>query len=199
MRTYTLFGPPMRWISGNSTPDFRTINNFRGQKLKHHIHDLFAEVVKMLQELQVLTLDIQHIDGTKIESSANKYTFVWRGSVEKNKAKLEEKIKKVLGDIDQQIQQDNQESNQQEVPKKIDSNLLKEKLGEINQRLKESSKSTQKQIEKLQNEHLPRLEKYEQQLQTLGDRNSFSKTDEDATFMRMKEDHMKNGRGRLVN
>jgi transposase len=181
------------WISGNSTPDFRTINNFRGQKLKHHIHDLFAEVVKMLQELQVLSLDIQYIDGTKIESAANKYTFVWRGSVEKNKAKLEEKIKKVLGDIDQQIQQDNQEANQQEVPQKIDSNLLKQKLGEINQKLKESSKYTQKQLQKLQEEHLPRLEKYEQQLQTLGDRNSFSKTDEDATFMRMKEDHMRNG------
>jgi transposase len=181
------------WISGNSTPDFRTINNFRGQKLKHHIHDLFAEVVKMLQELQILSLDIQYIDGTKIESAANKYTFVWRGSVEKNKAKLEEKIKKVLGDIDQQIQQDNQEANQQEVPQKIDSNLLKQKLGEINQKLKESSKSTQKQLQKLQEEHLPRLEKYEQQLETLGDRNSFSKTDEDATFMRMKEDHMRNG------
>lgn len=181
------------WISGNSTPDFRTINNFRGQKLKYHIHDLFAEVVKMLQELQVLSLDIQYIDGTKIESAANKYTFVWRGAVEKNKAKLEEKIKKVLGDIDQQIQQDNQEANQQEVPQKIDSNLLKQKLGEINQKLKESSKSTHKQLQKLQEEHLPRLEKYEQQHQTLGDRNSFSKTDEDATFMRMKEDHMKNG------
>lgn len=101
--------------------------------------------------------------------------------------------------IDQQIQQDNQGSNQQEIPQKIDSNLLKEKLGESNQKLKESSKSTQKQIEKLQNEHLPRLEKYEQQLQTLGDRNSFSKTDEDATFMRMKEDHIKNGRRLLVN
>ena len=85
------------WISGNSTPDFRTINNFRGQKLKDHIHYLFAEVVKMLQALEVLSLDIQYIDGTKIESAANKYTFVWRGSVEKNKAKLEERIKKVLG------------------------------------------------------------------------------------------------------
>lgn len=102
--------------------------------------------------------------------------------MEKNKAKLEEKIKKVLGDIDQQIQQDNQETNQQEVPQKIDSNLLKQKLGEINQKLKESSKSTQKQLQKLQEEHLPRLEKYEQQLQTLGDRNSFSKTDEDTHF-----------------
>lgn len=63
MRTYTSFGPPMRWISGNPTPDFRTIYNFRGQRLKHHIHDLFAEVAKMLQELQVLSFDIQYIDG----------------------------------------------------------------------------------------------------------------------------------------
>jgi transposase len=181
------------WISGNSTPDFRTINNFRGQKLKGHIHALFAEVVKMLQELQVLSLDIQYIDGTKIESASNKYTFVWRGSVEKNKVKLEEKIRRVLSDIDQQIQQDSQEANQEEITQKIDSNVLREKLSQINHKLKDSPKSTQKQIQQLQNEHLPRLEKYQQQLQTLGNRNSFSKTDEDATFMRMKEDAMKNG------
>ena len=105
---------------------------------------------------------------------------------EKNKAKLEQKIKKVLADIDQQIQQDNQEANQQEITQKIDTNLLKQKLGELNKKLKESSKSTQKQIQKLQEEHLPRLEMYQQQLQILGDRNSFSKTDQDATFMRMK-------------
>src|SRR5690606_39708634 len=39
----------------------------------------------------------------------------------------------------------------------------------------------------------PRLEKYEQQLATLGERNSYSKTDVDATFMRLKDDHMQNG------
>ena len=55
------------------------------------------------------------------------------------------------------------------------------------------NKAEQKQIKKLQEEYLPRLAKYESQLEKLGDRNSFSKTDEDATFMRMKEDHMKNG------
>ncbi|WP_407933776.1 hypothetical protein [Draconibacterium orientale] len=40
---------------------------------------------------------------------------------------------------------------------------------------------------------MPRLQKYEQQLETLGTRNSYSKTDTDATFMRMKEDLMNNG------
>src|SRR5690606_3074761 len=61
------------------------------------------------------------------------------------------------------------------------------------EKLKEAGKVTQKQLKKLREEHLPRLEKYEQQLATLGERNSYSKTDVDATFMRLKDDHMQNG------
>ena len=76
-------------LSGNSTPDFRTINYFSGKRLKTHTHQLFAEVLKLLQELDFVSLDMQYIDGTKIESSANRYTFVWRKSTEKHKAKLE--------------------------------------------------------------------------------------------------------------
>lgn len=73
------------FISGNSTPDFRTINDFRGKILKESIKELFAEVVKILVEMGYVSLDIQYIDGTKIEAKSNKYTFVWRGSVEKYK------------------------------------------------------------------------------------------------------------------
>lgn len=181
------------WISGNSTPDFRTINYFRGKRLKGEIQKLFADVVRMLHELKYVSLDVQYIDGTKIESAANKYTFVWRGSVEKYKAKLEDKIQSVLDEIDSQTKEDSKEINKQEAPRTIDSKELKAKLAELNSKLKESSKTTQKQLAKLQEEHLPRLEKYERQLETMGDRNSYSKTDPDATFMRMKEDHMKNG------
>lgn len=181
------------WLSGNSTPDFRTINYFRGKRLKNKIQNLFAEVVRLLQSLGYVSLDVQYIDGTKIESASNRYTFVWRGSVEKNKDKLELKIKRILSDINNQIQEDEKTENQQEEFSKIDSDLLKSKLAEINSRLKDLSKASQKQIEKLQKEYLPRLEKYEQQIEILGDRNSYSKTEEDATFMRMKDDHMNNG------
>ena len=66
-------------------------------------------------------------------------------------------------------------------------------MAELNTKLKQSPKAVAKQIEVLQNEHLPRLEKYEKQLEILGDRNSYSKTDTDATFMRLKDDHMQNG------
>lgn len=181
------------FISGNSTPGFRTINEFRGKILKEKIKDLFAEVVKMLVELGYVSLDVQYIDGTKIEAKSNKYTFVWRGSVEKYKEKLETKINTILSDIENSIQSDNQELNKEELPKKINSEELKEKLSELNKRLKEPNKKQTRELQKLQEEHLPKLEKYEKDLEILGDRNSYSKTDLDATFMRMKEDHMMNG------
>ena len=181
------------FISGNSTPDFRTINDFRGKILKDSIKTLFAEVVKMLVEMGYVSLDVQYIDGTKIEAKSNKYTFVWRKTVEKHKERLEGKIKSVLSDIEESILSDNQEVNQEELPKKIDSEELRERLSAINKKLKEPSKKVAKELQKLQEEHLPKLEKYEKDLEIFGDRNSYSKTDHDATFMRMKEDHMKNG------
>ena len=140
-----------------------------------------------------MSLDVQYIDGTKLEAAANKYTFVWRGSVEKNKVKLEEKIKSVIQDIESQTQEDDRTISKAELPQAIDSKLIKEKLSQLNARLKEPDKKTKKKLAELQQECLPRLEKYENQLETLENRNSYSKTDTDATFMRMKEDHMKNG------
>ena len=180
------------WLSGNNTPDFRTINNFRGKRLKENIKDLFSGIVLLLQELGFVSLDVQYVDGTKIESASNRYTFVWRSSVEKNKEKLEAKIQAVLGEVDKHIEQDKQERTAESLPV-IDSTLLREKIGSLNKRLSTMNKAEQKQVKQLQEDYLPRLEKYESQLEKLGDRNSYSKTDESATFMRMKEDHMKNG------
>lgn len=181
------------YISGNSTPDFRTINDFRGKILKNHIQKLFAEVVKMLVEMGYVSLDVQYIDGTKIEAKSNRYTFVWKGSVEKYKEKLEVKINTILSAIENSINSDNQDINKEELPKTINSEELREKLSELNKKLKEPTKKQAKELQKLQDEHLPKLEKYEKDLRVLGKRNSYSKTDEDATFMRLKDDHMQNG------
>jgi transposase len=179
------------WLSGNSTPDFRTINRFRGEHLKEPIKELFTDIVLMLNRLGYLSLDVQYIDGTKIESASNRYTFVWRGSVEKHKSRLEAKIHTLLSQIESHIEEDNQ--SDEEVLKAIDSEELQTKVKELNARSEVMSKIEKKQIKQLQEDYLPRLQKYEEQLKKLGDRNSYSKTDEEATFMRMKEDHMKNG------
>ena len=181
------------WLSGEATPNFRTINQFRGEKLKDKIQDLFGQLVRLMAEMGYVSLDVQYIDGTKIEAAPNRYTFVWRKSVEKNKQKLENKIDSVLNQIESTISADQAEGGEDYLPEKIDSVLLQEKIEKLNQRLSPMNKDQQKQVKHLREEALPRLQKYEQQLEVLGERNSYSKTDTDATFMRMKEDHMKNG------
>lgn len=60
----------------------------------------------MLAARGLVSLDVEYTDGTKIESKANKYTFVGRSTVEKNRAKLMEKIKTLLSQIDDVIAQE---------------------------------------------------------------------------------------------
>lgn len=186
------------WLSGGQTPSFSTINRFRSEHLKDAVNDLFVQVVMKLVEAGQLSLDVQYIDGTKIESVANKYTFVWKKTTEKNKEKLEGKIKDILSQIDEGIAQDNapveetsemDSSTLQKIIEGInETTTKKEKEGAAKQDLKKRKK-TEKQLQKAQE----KLAEYEDKLETLGDRNSYSKTDPDATFMHMKEDAMRNG------
>jgi transposase len=177
------------WLSGNQTPDFRTINNFRSLHLKDTINQLFTQVVLMLVEMGYISLQTVYIDGTKMESRANRYTFVWRKTVEKNKAKLEGKIRKILEMIDEGIAQDNLPDD--EPPTPIDADELKKRIAQINR--ENLSKEEKKAVKTLEEKHLPKLQEYENHLEVLGERNSYSKTDKSATFMRMKDDHMQNG------
>jgi transposase len=182
------------WLSGQSFPDHNTINNFRGKKLKTEIENIFTQVVIMLYELNLLSFKEAFTDGTKIESAANRYTFVWRGSIEKNKQKLENKIQTVLEEINQAIKED--ESVQEEEENvTITSEELQQKIESLNAKLSKTgaSKKIVKKVEKLAQGSLTKLREYELHLKKMGNRNSYSKTDPDATFMRMKEDHMKNG------
>ena len=182
------------WLSGGLQPDFRTINDFRGQKLKGSIENLFRQLVEMMLDLELVSLEKQFIDGTKIEANAHKYSFVWKKSVEKNKERLQSKIDVVLAEIGQAIESDLIHTDNQ-TDTKIDSQKLEEKIQEINKNSKTTflTKQQKKVVQKLENEQFPKLKEYEQHLEILGSRNSYSKTDTEATFMRMKEDHMNNG------
>ena len=177
------------WLSGNLTPDHNTINRFRSSHLKDSIHEVFTQVVVMLVEMGCLSLEVAYVDGTKIESRANRYTFVWRKSIEKYKDRLEEKIHKILGMIEEGIAGDNNPDDDPPTP--FNSEEIKKRVAQINR--ENRSKEHQKAIKTLENKLLPKLEEYERHLDTLVNRNSYSKTDTDATFMRMKEDHMLNG------
>ena len=186
------------WLSGQSFPDHGTINAFRGKRLKGSIDDIFKQVVLFLQAQGIVTLEEVFTDGTKIESFANRYTFVWKKSIEKQKEKLEAKIQTVLNEINAAIEEDNMDDKKGEGEQKapiVSAAELNDEIERINQKLKETKaeKTVIKKAENLQKKSLQKLQEYELHLKILGERNSYSKTDHDATFMRMKEDHMKNG------
>lgn len=121
------------WLSGRQYPSFSTINRFRSEHMKDCINHLFVQVVRLLVELGQVSLDVQYIDGTKIESAANKYTFVWKKSTEKNKAKLEEKIRNILSQIDEGIAQDNIPVDNESMSESIDSARLQQLIDAINE------------------------------------------------------------------
>ncbi len=93
------------WLAGYEKPDFITINRFRN-RVKDELNNVFTQLVLLLAERGFVTLDVEYIDGTKIESKANKYTFVWRKTVEKNRAKLMEKRRILLQQVDEVIAQE---------------------------------------------------------------------------------------------
>ena len=96
------------WLTGFQKPDFRTINAFRSEKLKDSIEEIFVSTVKLLNRKGYVSLEKYFVDGTKIESAANKYTFVWRKAVEKNEKKLDEKLKVFLRDVEEITRKENQ-------------------------------------------------------------------------------------------
>ena len=180
------------WLAGMKRPDFRTINYYRGKRLKDGFDAVFTQVVELLHEEGFVSLKVQYVDGTKIESVANKYTFVWRGSVEKYDARLKAKTEALLSQIEQSHAIENQENpvseelTAEEVTKRVER--IREKVDADN-----LSKEERKALKQIQTDAVPRMKRYKEQLETMGCRNSYSKTDPDATFMRMKEDAMLNG------
>ena len=180
------------WLAGMKRPDFRTINYYRGKRLKDGFDTVFTQVVRLLHEEGFVSLKVQYIDGTKIESVANKYTFVWRGSVEKYDARLKAKTEALLRQIEQNHAIENQENP---APEELTAEEVAERVERIREKVDADnlSKEERKALKQIETDAVPRMNRYKEQLETMGPRNSYSKTDPDATFMRMKEDAMLNG------
>lgn len=185
-----------RWLLQNQAPpSHNTIARFRSNRLSTCIENLFSQLILKLGVRKEIQFKDIFIDGTKIEANANRYSFIWKKSVEKNEAKLQEKLKILLQEIDEYYQLNIYSDSSPNTAMSI-LNALNE-LKDANNtpfvygKGKRKSK-LQKHIESLQ-DMLDRQCKYEDYNQIFNGRNSFSKTDNDATFMHMKEDHMKNG------
>jgi transposase len=191
---------PFMWLAARQTPDFRTINRFRGDRLKTLIDQIVSEMLQQRLAAGYVKLEHYFVDGTKIEANANRYTFVWKKAVEKNKAKLEAKIRDLITQIDAVDTTEDAEYGDRDLddgdPEPLDGAAVERIAAELEERLRTQPKTDKKArrvARELRLKLAPRLQRYEQQLAQCGERNSFSKTDPDATFMRLKEDHMRNG------
>ncbi|MDS0528584.1 IS1182 family transposase [Clostridium sp. SHJSY1] len=184
-------------LEGSNVPDHATFARFRSMHFAPCSERILAEISNFLYDIGEISGESIFIDGTKIEACANKYTFVWKKAVTKNMGKLLIKIADLvkecedLYDIKVAYRNTVQIKHVKKLRKKL--YLLKKSEGiEFVHGCGKRKSPLQRSIENLE-EYLSKFKEYTKKVYTCGSRNSYSKTDIDATFMRMKEDAMKNG------
>lgn len=194
-----------RWLTQSQMPNFRTINRFRvNPYVQYLLKECFIHFRNQLVTQKLIDEETIFIDGTKIEANANKYTFVWKKSINNYEESLTNKSKELYQQLVQEqiipaIQNEDGELDLEKVTNSLETevNNLTEKIN--NESIVEKRKELRnkrikpKKYLKQFRDFKTRTQKYQQQKAILNNRNSYSKTDNDATFMRMKDDHMKNG------
>lgn len=172
-------------LNGEKAPNHSEIARFQNKRLTECGEELFYQLVEKLAVMGEIKYEHLFVDGTKIEANANKYSFVWKKSTTKYETRLHEKLAKLTPELCSKF------GILAETPEE----LLHELEGRVTTpfvygRGKRKTE-LQRDIELLR-ELLGRKAKYAVYQETFKGRNSFSKTDPDATFMHMKDDHMRN-------
>lgn len=187
----------MYLLEGKPAPDHATFARFISLHFAQCSKKTLAEVSKLLYSLGEVSGESIFIDGTKIESVANKYTFVWKKAVTKNQAKLFDKILVLVEECENlygfRIAYNGKVSlhTLKRLRKKLCRIRQEEGIAFVHGTGRRKTR-LQRSLETLET-YIAKLKEYNKKLYVCGDRNSYSKTDPDATFMRMKEDAMLNG------
>lgn len=179
------------WILQDApAPDHATIARFQNERLTIVMENLFYQLIEKLSDLGEIAFENLFVDGTKIEANANRYTFVWAKAVQKNMNKLYERIDQELPEIAFKYGLNPNVELEQAIHF-LSGIVGMSGISFVSGKGKRKTE-LQRDWEKL-TEYRERIEKYKESLSICGKRKSYSKTDTDATFMRMKEDHMQNG------
>lgn len=183
-------------LAGQKAPDHSTIARFRTGFLLEACEDLFYQIVRRLAAIGELSKETVFIDGTKLEACANKYTFVWKKSVGKWEEKMFSKIEAAVLLVNREYMQgfaitkENRTAELQKIVDFLDNYCHENSIHFVYGRGKR--KSLHQRYYELFRRFLDRQLLYDVHNSRFGDRNSYSKTDVDATFLHMKDDHMRN-------
>ena len=189
------------WLIENIEPPSHTLIGKVIQELGDTLPKLFKAINDVIETKDPINREVLYIDGTKIEADANRYSFVWKKTVIKNRLKLYAKISKLIPEMNQLFEVEQRkhikEQNRYSAKKlsryvdKIES-LIDEKAIELVYGKGKRKTPIQRLYDTLV-EYRDKMIEYEHHLNIIGEgRNSYAKTDHDATFMHMKEDHMRN-------
>lgn len=191
----------MYLLDGMRVPSHATFGNFIRDELTGSIEDIFREINRYIFNKDSVDLDHTYIDGTKIEANANRYTWVWKKASVKNRLKLFDKISSLIDEMNSEVLNvlgitiEKREEYAVEYIEEILSQYCNAAQVDVLSFVhgKGHRKTIhQRQYQKLK-EYLERLKKYALHIEICGtERNSYSKTDNDATFMRVKCDYMGN-------
>ncbi len=198
-----------RWLMGNVQPDYRTLNMFRSVRLKDHMKNIFIQIAQEAIKKGMIEIEQLAVDGTKLAADANKYKLIWKKNVERHKMNVEKYLKECYEEYQKlQEQEDAEKGNESDAAlgKEISSEEIKKSSQTAAQNINETNAEANKKAKEKQNEARAKktLEKkiktleqrkvaYEGMEELLGERNSFSKTDTDATGLRMKSDELRPG------
>lgn len=183
-----------------SFPTHMTISNFINKYLKESVEDIFRDISKVIIAKDNVDLEHAYIDGTKIEANANKYTWVWKKATITNRNKLFLKITSLLEKINSTEQFDGTKYGTREVYEiEYMENIFSDYVtrNKIDPKAficgKGKRKTTEQRNYELLEAYANKLKEYAEKIEICGEnRNSYSKTDKDATFMRIKTDYMGN-------
>ena len=178
-------------LQGYKAPSHMAIGRFYKRLTVPVQEDLFAQFIHVLSEIDAVTMDEVYIDGTKLEANANRYSFVWRKNIERGLKKLREKYPAFREKITQTLLPEAGSMKDTELLAALAAKCQEENVCFVSGKghRKPALQKTFEECEAL----CEKRREYEKHLSVLRERNSYSKTDPDATFMRMKDDHMRNG------
>ncbi|WCG35104.1 IS1182 family transposase [Companilactobacillus farciminis] len=193
-----------RWLTQYQVPSYRTICRFRiSKEIESLLNDSLTNLTNVLKQNGLID-EVSFIDGTKILADANKFSFVWK----KNTIRFEEmnkaQIQNLLSEINEvrkgivENPSDLSDDALEEVQTKLELYLedLNEKIEEnpkVSPNPDKQERRKLKSCSRKLDERINKKSEHEKQMDTFEKRNSYSKSDKDATFMRIKEDPMLNG------
>ena len=193
------------WLSGMERPDHSTVSRFRSIYLKDCLGEVFGELMRFLLKEGYVEGEDYFVDGTLLEADARKHHVVWRKNTQRYGDRVRERAAEILREVERVNREEDEYYGERDLGETGEgSNLTAEEIEEaarrigkeVEEKLKEKDRKKQRRLEsqarKLKKE-AEKLRRYEEQEQTLAGRNSYSKTDPDATFMRMKNGELRGG------